>query len=209
MIYKICRFFFSLIVQTFWPIIVESKRINDCNNSYILAANHVSYLDPIVLGIILKKPIHFIAKKELFNIPILGYLLILLGAIPIDKKYINLSSIKKSIDLLKNNHILGIFPEGTRSSNGNLLELNSGVVKIALKANVPIVPVGLNGTFEIYPPGAKLPKIFKKQFIYITFGRPIYLDSSRQKDVEYIRGILSKIKNEIKLLSTRPVENKP
>lgn len=117
---------------------------------------------------------------------------------------INYNSIKKSISLLKNNHIIGIFPEGTRSLDGSLLELNSGVMKMALLADVPIIPVGLNGTYEIFPPTSRFPSIFKRHTIYINFGKPSYFDKNKHKDTQYIDESLAIIKNEIELLSRIP-----
>lgn len=201
MIYKICRFICSVIVHLFWTVKIVGEDISNYEGSFILAANHVSYLDPIILGIAVKRPINFIAKKEVFSIPLLSFILKKIGVIPVDRKNINPVSIRKSIVLLKKGHILGIFPEGTRSWDGNLLELNAGMVKIALQANVPIIPVGLKGTFEIYPPQAKFPAIFKRQCIYIHFGKPFKLDKNRRKDVEYIKESLFKIANKIKELT--------
>ncbi len=181
--------------------------ISHYKGSFILAANHVSYLDPVVLGIALKRPINFITKKEAFEIPLLGSILKKIGAIPVDRQNINPVSIRKSIVLLKKGHILGIFPEGTRSWDGKLLELNSGLIKIALQANVPIIPVGLIGTFEIYPPRAKFPAIFKRQCIYIHFGKPFSLDKNKRKDVEYIKESLIYLAHKIKELSQLPFNN--
>ncbi len=187
MLYKLIRFIFTIIVHLFWTIRIEGEDISTYRDSLILAANHVSYLDPIVLGVIVKRPINFIAKKEIYDIPIFNFILKRIGVIPVDRNNINPASIRKSIALLKNNHFLGIFPEGTRSSNGELLEFNSGMIKIALQANVPIIPIGISGTFEIYPPKAKIPAFFTRQHIFINFGKPFYLDSSKRKDVEYIK----------------------
>ncbi|MDD3655549.1 MAG: lysophospholipid acyltransferase family protein [Atribacterota bacterium] len=200
-IYKVCRFICHIVICLFWPLKIEGEDISNYKGPYILAANHVSYLDPFILGIAVKKPIYFIAKKEVFDIPILGFILKRIGVIPVDRKNINPASIRKSIALLKKDQILGIFPEGTRSLDGRLLEFNSGLIKIALQTNVPIIPVGLSGTFEIYPPHAKFPALFKKQYIYIHFGKPLYLDRNKRKEVKYIKDSLLKIENKIRELT--------
>ena len=109
--------------------------------------------------------------------------------------------------LLKNNHILGIFPEGTRSADGKLRELNSGMIKIALKAGSPIVPVGINGTFDIYPPKAKIPAFFKRKIIYIYFGKPVYLDYNKGKDIQYQEEILKRIQKKIQELTNMETNN--
>jgi len=200
-IYKIYRFIAKILILIFWPVKIKGEAVSSYKNSFILAANHISYLDPVILAIAVSRPINFIAKKEVFNLPILAGIFKRIGVIAVDRENINPAAIKKSIALLNEGHILGIFPEGTRSLDGELLELNHGVIKIALQTNVPIVPVGLSGTHEIYPPHAKFPAIFKRQIICIYFGKPIYLDADKKKNNEYIRESLLTIENQIRELT--------
>lgn len=201
MFYRFIRSILTIVIHLFWSVKIGGEDISNYQGSFILASNHVSYLDPIILGIVIKRPINFITKKEIYDNPFFNFILKKVGAIPVDQKNINPVSIKKSLTLLKKNHILGIFPEGTRSIDGTLLELNVGIIKIALQANVPIVPVGLNGTFEIYPPKARIPLFFKRKRIYVNFGKPYNFDTNRRKDPAYIDESLSKIANEIKRLT--------
>ena len=208
MFYKICRSICYLVVILFWSLKIKGGNFVNHKGPLILAANHVSYLDPVIVGISVKRPIIFIAKKEVFDIPILSFILRKLGVIPVDKKNINPASVKKIITLLKKGHIIGIFPEGTRSLNGQLLKLNSGMIKIALQTNAPIIPIGINGTFDIYPPHAKIPAFFKRKNIYVNFGKPIHLDSSKRKDAEYLEESLQKIEQEIKELTQLSPKNK-
>lgn len=201
MVYKIIRYIGCVLSFLFFPIRIKGESILDKKGSLILAANHVSYLDPIVLGIAIKRQIHFMAKKEIFEVPILGFIVKSLGAIPVDREKTTPESIKRAFSILRDGRILGIFPEGTRSVNGEILELNVGLIKIALKTNVPIIPIGINGTFEIYSSKSKLPKIYKRKKIYINFGKPVYLDSKRIKDIKYQEQCLAFIKNNIKKLT--------
>ena len=201
MFYKIIRLICYLIIHLFWSMKIEGEENINHEGPLILAANHVSYLDPVVLGVAFKRKIYFIAKKEIFEVPILAFLGRSLDVIPVDRKKLNPASIKKSLSLLETGHVLGIFPEGTRSSNGELLDLNAGLIKIALKANSPIIPVGLKGTFDIYPSHAKIPLFLKRKTIYIRFGKPIYLDNNRGKDIEYKKETLLKIQDKIKELT--------
>lgn len=201
MFYKFVRFISCILSFLFWPIKIKGKNNFNKKGPLIFAANHVSYLDPIVLGTANKRQIHFIAKKEIFEVPILGIIVKCLGAIPVDRKRANLISIKKSLKILKEGKILGIFPEGTRSLNGHLLEFNAGLIKIAFKSNAPIIPIGINGTYDIYPPEAKIPSFLKRKYIYINVGGPIYLDYDREKDLKYQKEALSLIKAKIKELS--------
>lgn len=200
-LYKFFRFIFNILIRIFWPVKVKGENIYDYNPPFILAANHVSYMDPVILAITVPRPISFIAKKEVFEIPILSCIFKRIGVIPVDRKSINQTAVRKSLNILNEGNILGIFPEGTRSSSGELLDLNIGMIKIALQTNVPIIPVGLYGTHEIYPPQTKFPALFKKQTICTYFGKPIFLDTDKKKDIGYSGDALLKIKNEITKLT--------
>lgn len=166
----------------------------------IIASNHVSYLDPIVLGVSTKRKLYFITKKEAFNNIFGRIILNKLNAFPVDRKKIDMFAFKKTISILKVGGALGIFPEGTRSLNGELQELKLGVVKIAMKAGVPIIPVGIIGTHKIYPHGKILPVPFKNK-ITVYFGAPQYFDKHNIKDKEYQKEALNVISRRIKELT--------
>lgn len=132
---------------------------------YIIAANHVSYFDWLVLHSafrkLLKIDVIFIAKKRLFNS---GYLKIIVEyakCINVDQENITSSFIKSAVNVTKEKKVLGIFPEGKRSENGKLVKAYPGAVRIAQITSVPIVPIGLNGFFDILPKGKKIPRIKK------------------------------------------------
>ncbi|MDD2352016.1 MAG: lysophospholipid acyltransferase family protein [Candidatus Caldatribacteriota bacterium] len=200
MFYKIARFIGYILSLLFWPIEIRGGNDFHHNGPLILAANHVSYLDPIALAIAFKRQIYFLAKKEVFDNPFLGLIVKGLGAIPVDRKNVSPVTIKKTYSILKNGNVLGIFPEGTRSLNGELLDFNKGMIKIALKTSSPIIPVGIAGTNDIYPPKAKFPSFWGRKKITVSFGDPIYLDSNKNKDDNYQNNSLLVIKHNIKHL---------
>ncbi|MBN2395031.1 MAG: 1-acyl-sn-glycerol-3-phosphate acyltransferase, partial [Candidatus Atribacteria bacterium] len=107
MFYQFIRLIALLLMHLFWLIEVIEEEAFKKEGSFILAANHVSYLDPIVLGVVFKRQIIFIAKKEIFEVPILGVIVKLLGAIPVDRKRTNTASMKKSLFILKDGCVLG------------------------------------------------------------------------------------------------------
>jgi 1-acyl-sn-glycerol-3-phosphate acyltransferase len=97
--------------------------------------------------------------------------------IPIKKEGNDISALKKALRCLKHGELVGIFPEGARSETGKLTQGEPGVALMALKANVPIVPVGIQGAYEAFPKGSKFPKPVP---ITVTFGKPFFLDQSVQ-----------------------------
>ena len=167
----------------------------------IIASNHVSYLDPVVLAASLNRKIYFIAKKEVFKNTFVSFIFKNLNAISVDRGNADILAFKKAINILREEKVLGIFPEGTRSSNGELQELKLGAIKIAMKTGVPILPVGIIGTHKIYPRGIKFPILFKHKII-VKYGAPQYLDKLKSRDKVYQMEELGLLGKKIKELST-------
>lgn len=200
MFYSVIRAVGWLLLKIFWRMKVIGIENLPERGGVIIASNHVSYLDPIVLGASTKRKIHFIAKKEVFNNIFSSIFFKNLNAFPIDRKKIDMHAFKKTISILEEGGALGIFPEGTRSLNGDLQELKLGVVKIAMKAGVPIVPVGIIGTHKIYPHGKIFPVLFKNKII-VYFGVPQYFNKNNIKDKTYQKEALNVISQKIKELT--------
>jgi len=201
MFYYIIRAICWLILKIFWKIEVIGIENIPKEGGLILASNHVSYLDPIVLAITMKRKICFITKKEAFNNIFGSVLLKNLNAFPVDRGKVDIRSLKKSLSILHEKKVLGIFPEGTRSSNGELQELKLGAIKIAMKAGVPILPVGIIGTNKIYPRGKKFPILFKHRII-VKYGAPQYFNKLKSRDKIYQKEDLNLLGEKIKKLST-------
>ena len=125
------------------------------SRSYIIMANHQSYYD-IFLLLTLPVFIHWMAKKELFKIPLLGWLLSWVGAISIDRKNRGraYSSIKEAVKKIRGGATVLVFPEGTRSLNGNLLPFNKGGFFLATLSHAPVLPIVIKGTNKIMPKGS-------------------------------------------------------
>jgi 1-acyl-sn-glycerol-3-phosphate acyltransferase len=171
------------------------------SGGFIIASNHVSYLDPAVLVASLNRKIYFITKKEVFKNTFLSFLLNKLNAFSVDRENIDMLALKKAINILQEEIVLGIFPEGTRSSNGELQELKLGAIKIAMKTGVPILPVGITGTHKIYPRGIKFPILFKNKII-VKYGALQHFNKLKSKDKIYQKEELNLLSKKIKELST-------
>lgn len=166
---------------------------------YIVIANHTSYLDPFVLGLVLFEtnrkicPIYFMAKKEFFCFP-LGLLLKAFGAFFVDTVK-PLSATKKAINILFEGKTLGIFPEGTRSPNGCLLPFKNGVDFLAQKTQAYVIPVVILGTFS---PGKgfwsglkKIGKFLLRKYRIEVFLGPIFLYNKNSSIEERYRAFYS------------------
>lgn len=112
----------------------------------ILAANHRSFLDPFIVGTCLRRPIYFVAKKELFDKPWQGWILNCLGAFPIKRMQSDEESLQTALTLLERGEAVVIFPEGTRHREGPLHPPKRGVGRLALESGAPVVPIAITGT---------------------------------------------------------------
>ncbi|MFI5764500.1 lysophospholipid acyltransferase family protein [Streptomyces sp. NPDC051563] len=165
----------------------------------IIAGNHLSFSDHFLMPAILKRRITFLAKAEYFTGPgVKGRLTAAFfrsaGQIPVDRsgKDAGQAALREGLGVLSKGELLGIYPEGTRSHDGRLYKGKVGVAAMALGAGVPVVPCAMVGTFEIQPPGQKIPKIRR---VTIRFGRP--LDFSRYEGMEGERAVLRAVTDEI------------
>lgn len=118
---------------------------------FIFASNHVSHFDPPLLAIASPRQLTYLAKVELFRVPLLGALIRRLGAFPVNRGGRDTRAIDTAAAYLRAGHALAMFPEGTRALDGRLGPVKSGAARLAIKAHVPIVPVNIRGSFEAWP----------------------------------------------------------
>ncbi|MFJ8886691.1 lysophospholipid acyltransferase family protein [Streptomyces sp. NPDC102402] len=187
-----------LLRLTFRPRIEGLEHIPD-DGAAIVAGNHLSFSDHFLMPAILKRRITFLAKAEYFTGPgIKGKLTAAffhsIGQIPVDRsgKEAGQAAIREGLGVLSKGELLGIYPEGTRSHDGRLYKGKVGVAVMAIKAGVPVIPCAMVGTFEIQPPGQKMPKIKR---VTIRFGEP--LDFSRYAGLEDQKAAIRAVTDEI------------
>jgi 1-acyl-sn-glycerol-3-phosphate acyltransferase len=159
-----------------------------------MAGNHVSYMDPVLLWCVAPRPVHFMAKRELWESRFLAWALDRLWAFPVTRGEPDRSAIGKATELLKDGELIGVFPEGTRAGSGaeDLGTAHGGAAFFALRANVPIVPIAFVGTERVWPRGQRFPKLRR---VSISIGTPIEpegVDPSlgRKERVEALTAIL-------------------
>lgn len=165
----------------------------------IVAGNHLSFSDHFLMPAMLKRRITFLAKAEYFTGPgIKGRLTAAffhsIGQIPVDRsgKEAGAAAIREGLGVLARGELLGIYPEGTRSHDGRLYKGKVGVAVMAIRAGVPVIPCAMVGTFEIQPPGQKVPSIRR---VTIRFGEP--LDFSRYAGLDNQKAAIRAVTDEI------------
>ena len=128
---------------------VQGKENIPKDNNYIVAANHLSTLDPPLVCAVMNRPVAYMSKKELFENPFLCWWLNWLGAFAVDREKLGVSTIKTVKSLKETNWILGIFPQGRRELDGEITGVTKGFATLAKSTKCNILPVGITGTQEV------------------------------------------------------------
>ncbi len=142
---------------------------------FIIVANHSSYLDHFLISTVLKTfcktEVYYLTKKEAFGTPISRLWHISLGCIPLDRSSTDTKALRSVLQYLRDGKVVVIYPEGTRSPTGHLMPVKSGPIKLALLGKVPILPIGLSGSFDTLPKGKRIPRLIRSK---IRIGKPFY-----------------------------------
>jgi 1-acyl-sn-glycerol-3-phosphate acyltransferase len=185
--YFICKTIIIILSKIYWRLSAKGRENIPKEGGVLLVANHASYLDPPLIGSYSTRPVNILAKSELFKIPIFNLIIKALGAIPIRREMIDRKSLRIAVDLLKDGCVLLVFPEGTRTRNGSIGNPKPGSGLIAKMADVAIVPVYIQGSYETLPRRRIFPKPNK---IKIHFGKSFTISDSgydvKEKDFVYI-----------------------
>ncbi|MBN2209357.1 MAG: 1-acyl-sn-glycerol-3-phosphate acyltransferase [Candidatus Coatesbacteria bacterium] len=136
----------------------------------IFASNHRSYADPPLLGFMIFRPLHFVAKSELFRIPVFGWLIRKVHAFPVRRSGIDREMLRQALAILHAERALLLFPEGTRSMNDDLLPPMPGVGFLADKSGAPVIPTYIHNSWRILPPGSAIVRPHK---LYVCLGEPM------------------------------------
>ena len=192
MFYSFIKVFIYVLAKIFLRLEISGTENIPLNGPVVIASNHVSLLDPPIIGVASSRKIHFMAKQELF-VPILGSIYRTLGAFPVRRGAADRNAIKYGIDLLLAEKVLAIFPEGTRSKNGQLGKAEPGALMMAGKARAVIIPTAVSGT-NLRSSGRIWPKV------KVKFGIQIYFLEDEPVTKEVTIRMTGELMNEIKML---------
>jgi 1-acyl-sn-glycerol-3-phosphate acyltransferase len=137
------------------------------NGGVLLCANHIDNLDPPVVGVTANRPVHFMAKEELFSVPLLGKIVPHLNAFPVKRGMSDREALRKGLGILKEGKVLGLFPEGTRSKDGELQKGLAGAGFFALRTDALVVPCAIIGPYKAFHP------------LKVVYGKPIPMEELR------------------------------
>ena len=177
MLYAAMRFVVAPLARLVYRPIVEGRGNVPKHGGVIIASNHLSFIDSVVIPIVAPRPVVFIAKKEYWEgTGISGSLtrawFNAIGSIPVERGTFGAAqaSLDAALTILKDGQAFGIYPEGTRSRDGRLYRGKTGVGGLALTAQVPVVPCAVIGTDKLQPVGARFPRLKR---VTVRFGEPL------------------------------------
>ena len=181
----LCRLLL-LVVWRFRSI--DAQRV-PADGPVILACNHVSYFDPGGLGVGVTRPVTYLAKKELFALPLLGPLIVGLGAYSLDREAGGVAAVRAALRALKDGRCIGIFPEGGRNRDGTAQD-KGGAALLAALSGAPVVPAAITGTRD--------PKRFRQ--IRVVYGEPLRIERQRKADGDDLEKWTSEIMRRVRAL---------
>lgn len=188
-LYDTAKYSFWALFGTFWRMRARGTQNVPRTGPLIVACNHVSYFDPPVLGTACPRRLQYMAKAQLFEIPVLGPLIHAVGAYPVDREGSARMAIKRSLAVLQQGGAVGIFPEGTRNRTGEV-DARGGVALLASLSQAPVVPAAVVGTDGVAR--------FKK--FEVRFGAPLELPKDRKAGREDLAHFTDEVMRAIRSL---------
>jgi 1-acyl-sn-glycerol-3-phosphate acyltransferase len=201
MAYWVMKLVLSPILRFFFRIRVEGLEHVPQDGPAILASNHISFCDSIFLPLVLRRRLTFVAKAEYFEDPKTAWFFRAMGQIPIKRGGgpASLRALESAAEVLRDGHLFGIYPEGTRSPDGRLYRGRTGVARLALENRVPVLAVAMIGTREAQPIGQVWPNLFRP--ITIRISPPMHFEDHEPGNRMALRQVTDEIMFELRRLS--------
>lgn len=192
MIYHTGKFFFAVFFRVFFFLKVRGQENFPRSGGFIVASNHVSYLDPILLGVASPRSLNYMARDTLFRNSFFGWILKQVHVFPLKRNFADLGAIKEALKRMKSGRGILLFPEGTRSHDGQMKGGLEGVGFLARKGKVPVIPAYVHGADRAWPKHARF---FRPACIQIVFGKPLGPFGGQEiSDAELTRQIMQQIR---------------
>lgn len=170
--YRACQIFLPLVAPFFTFRVVGQEGVPK-TGGVILAANHISYADPVFIGVgLVTRQLHFMAKEELFHSALFGAFIRRLNAFPVRRGQVDYAGIRQCLQRLEQGEVLLMFPEGTRRDGSGLGQPEEGIGLLAVRSGCPVVPVHVQGTDKVLPRGRWIPR---RHPVTVHFGGPLWL----------------------------------
>ena len=177
--YLFVSFLARIIVKLLFRVDVKGVKHIPHEGAFLIAPNHISFVDPVVVGAFVPRDLHYMARASLFEIPFLRWLLRMCQTFPVRKDRPQPQTMKKAISILKGGKGLLIFPEGTRNTTGRLKKGGPGLGMLAFASGAPVIPTNISGTERALPVDAKWIRLEK---VRVQFGKPVFSDEFKANE---------------------------
>ncbi len=167
------RWFFRILFTLIYRIRVYGLENYPDHDGLLVCINHQSYLDPLIAGVICPRPVNYLGRKTLFRFPLLGWFLTWNDSIAIDREATGIGGMKETLRRIKRGESVVIYPEGTRTKDGEFHKLMPGFCAVAKRTKATLMPIGIDGAFQAYPADQVLPRFGR---IHVVMGKPIPFD---------------------------------
>ncbi len=167
--YTIVRWVVNILIRILFDIQSEGFETFPESGPVVICSNHTSWWDPCVIGCLAPRPVYFMAKEELFSNPIFAWVLGNLHAFPVNREKADIRTVRRSLRVLENGEVLGIFPEGTRKSHPEVTDAHAGAALLAMKGKAPVIPIAIRGTYKF------------RRTVRVACGKPFHIVSSTGK----------------------------
>lgn len=188
--YRLFRALFRLFYRMFYRWEIIGLENIPAQGGVILCSNHISNLDPPFIAAPLKRQVMFMAKEELFRVPVISYFVKQFGAFPVKRGMGDRGALKKALQILQEGNVLGIFPEGTRSKTGKLGKPFPGAALFALKSEAAVIPVAIVGNWK---PFTKMKVVYGKPIDFAGFRSMKVTSELTSEASEYIMEEIQKL----------------
>ena len=168
--YGFLRFACRLLAIAVFRIRCYGREHLPATGGVLLLSNHQSNMDPVIVGLTSNRRLNYMARETLFRFGPFRWLINSLDAIPIDREGLGLAGLKETLKRLKRGEVVLMFPEGTRTRDGELAPIKPGFCALARRGNIPLVPVGIDGAFQAWPRSQMLPRI---GVLRVVYGPPL------------------------------------
>lgn len=180
--------FFNTFFSLFYKVEVFGRENIPMEGAFILTPNHCSNFDPPLIAMSLERPAYFMAKVELFRVPILKWIVQWLGAFPVRRGAVDTVAIRHATAILERGDILGMFPQGNRRKEGSFDKLRSGAASLAIRMGVPIIPVAIIGSEKM-----------RRGHVAVHIGHPFAVEQG-EPTPEAIKAVNEKLSTEMERL---------
>ncbi len=168
--YSSVRAFSRLVGVLMFGLRVGGREHVPDEGGALVCSNHQSFLDPVLVGLSMDRRLNFLARKSLFQVPVLKQIILFMDAIPIDREGSGIEGLKETLKRLRRSEMVLIFPEGTRTNDGELSPLKPGFCSLARRGQTPLLPVAIDGAYQAWPRSAAWPRLSR---IRVQVGPPI------------------------------------